>query len=119
MASNRFGDLFSYTTWGESHGESIGVVIDGCPPLLPLTENEINEALFLRRPGRNAFVSPRQEEDLVEILSGVHEGHTTGAPISLLPIFINTASMMGREVVEHLREKLRAVLLLELLRRRS
>lgn len=84
MASNRFGDQFSYTTWGESHGKAIGVIVDGCPPLLPLEELEINQALQLRKPGRNAFVSPRQEDDRVEILSGVYEGLTTGAPISLL-----------------------------------
>lgn len=84
MASNSFGTIFKITTWGESHGKAIGVVIDGCPAGLEIEESEINEALALRAPGRNPYTSPRKEEDRAEILSGVFEGHTTGAPISLL-----------------------------------
>lgn len=83
MASNRFGTHFCITTWGESHGKAIGVVIDGCPAGLAITESEINTALEERRPGR-ALTSERNESDQCEILSGVFEGKTTGTPISLI-----------------------------------
>ncbi len=81
---NTFGKLFTITTWGESHGAAVGVVIDGCPPGLPLSEGDIQGDLDRRRPGQSSIVTPRKEKDLVEILSGVFEGRTTGAPISLL-----------------------------------
>ena len=81
---NSFGKLFRITTWGESHGPAVGVVIDGCPPQLPLTVEEIQAELDRRRPGQSDIVTPRKEEDRVEILSGVFEGRTTGVPISLL-----------------------------------
>lgn len=84
MGSNQFGTLFRIVTWGESHGKAIGVVIDGCPAGLALSEEEINEQLFYRRPGRNPYTSPRNEEDKAEIYSGVFEGVTTGTPISLI-----------------------------------
>lgn len=84
MASNSFGNLFKIVTWGESHGKAIGVVIDGCPAGIALSEQDINAELFWRMPGRNSFTSPRKENDCVEILSGVFEGVTTGAPISLV-----------------------------------
>lgn len=84
MASNHFGKIFRITTWGESHGVAIGVVIDGCPAGVAITEEEINRELSLRAPGKNRNTSPRKEEDHVQILSGVFEGVTTGAPISLL-----------------------------------
>ena len=84
MASNSFGDIFRFTTWGESHGPALGVVIDGCPPLLPLAAEDFGEALARRRTGQSAFTSQRQEADEVKILSGVFEGMTTGTPISLL-----------------------------------
>ncbi len=84
MASNSFGTLFKITTWGESHGKAIGVVIDGCPAGLSLDESDIQAALALRAPGRNPYTSPRAEEDRAEILSGVFEGITTGAPISIM-----------------------------------
>lgn len=84
MASNRFGNLFTISTWGESHGPAIGVVIDGCPAGLAIDEACINHALKLRAPGRNAYTSPRKEPDHAEILSGIFEGVTTGAPISIL-----------------------------------
>lgn len=84
MASNQFGQIFRITTWGESHGKAIGVVVDGCPAGLNISEEEINKKLELRRPGYNSFTSPRKEEDRAEILSGVFEGQTTGAPISIL-----------------------------------
>lgn len=81
---NSFGKLFTITTWGESHGPAVGVVIDGCPPRLPLTTADIQVELDRRRPGQSDIVTPRKEEDRVEILAGVFEGRTTGAPISLL-----------------------------------
>lgn len=84
MASNSFGTIFKITTWGESHGKAIGVVIDGCPAGLWINEDEINAALALRAPGRNPYTSPRAEPDRAQILSGTFEGQTTGAPISIL-----------------------------------
>jgi chorismate synthase len=80
---NSFGHLFRITTWGESHGGGVGVVIDGCPPRLPLTEADIQPDLDRRRPGQSAIVSPRQEADRVQILSGTFEGQTLGTPISM------------------------------------
>lgn len=84
MASNSFGQLFRITTWGESHGKAIGVVIDGCPAGVPITVADLNLALALRAPGRNALTTPRQETDQADIYSGVFEGKTTGAPISIV-----------------------------------
>jgi len=84
MASNSFGNIFKITTWGESHGKAIGVVIDGCPAGLEIDESEINAALALRAPGRNPYTSPRTEADRAEILSGLFEGKTTGAPICII-----------------------------------
>jgi chorismate synthase len=81
---NIFGKLFTISTWGESHGAAVGVVIDGCPPGLPLAVADIQGDLDRRRPGQSAIVTPRKEKDVVEILSGVFEGKTTGTPISLL-----------------------------------
>ncbi len=84
MGSNQFGNLFRITTWGESHGKAIGVVIDGCPAGLPISEEEISCELAKRAPGRNPLTSPRKEPDQAEIFSGVFEGKTTGAPISIV-----------------------------------
>jgi chorismate synthase len=84
MASNSIGTLFRFTTWGESHGPAIGVVIDGCPSLIPLSEEDIQPWLDKRKPGQSRFTTQRQEGDKVKILSGVFEGVTTGAPISLI-----------------------------------
>ena len=81
---NSFGKLFQITTWGESHGPAIGVVVDGCPPRLPLSAEDIQGELDRRRPGQSDIVTPRKEEDREEILSGVFEGRTTGTPISML-----------------------------------
>lgn len=81
---NTFGHLFRITTWGESHGPAVGVVVDGCPPRLPITAEEIQAELDRRRPGQSDIVTPRKEADQVEILSGVFEGQTTGTPISML-----------------------------------
>jgi chorismate synthase len=80
---NSFGLVFRITTWGESHGGGVGVVIDGCPPRLSLTEADIQPDLDRRRPGQSSIVSPRQEGDRVQILSGTFEGKTLGTPISL------------------------------------
>ena len=84
MSDNSFGKLFKFTTWGESHGPSIGCVIDGTPPNISLTENDIQIWLNQRKPGTSRFVTQRREPDLVKILSGVFEGKTTGTPIALL-----------------------------------
>jgi chorismate synthase len=84
MAGNSFGTLFRFTTWGESHGPAIGVVVDGTPPRLSLAEPDIQHWLDKRKPGQSRFSSQRREEDLVRILSGVFDGMTTGTPIQLL-----------------------------------
>jgi chorismate synthase len=84
MSHNSFGHLFRVTTWGESHGPAIGCVVDGAPPGIALAESDIQPFLDRRRPGQSKFTTQRQEPDQVRILSGVHEGRTTGTPISLL-----------------------------------
>ena len=84
MAGSSFGNIFRITTWGESHGVALGVVVDGCPAGLELSENDIQIFLNRRKPGANPYATPRKEDDLVEILSGVFEGKTTGTPISLM-----------------------------------
>jgi chorismate synthase len=81
--ANTFGNLFRITTWGESHGGGVGVVVDGCPPRLKLTEADIQPDLDRRRPGQSRIVSPRKESDTVQILSGTFEGKTLGTPICL------------------------------------
>ncbi|MDF2868259.1 MAG: chorismate synthase [Gammaproteobacteria bacterium] len=84
MASNTLGRLFSVTTFGESHGLAMGCIVDGCPPGLSLCESDIQTELERRRPGSSPFVSQRRESDIVQILSGIHEGKTTGTAIGLL-----------------------------------
>ena len=84
MSHNSFGHLFRVTTWGESHGPSIGCVVDGCPPRLTLSEADIQPWLDQRRPGQSKYTTQRQEPDAVRILSGVFEGQTTGTPIALV-----------------------------------
>jgi chorismate synthase len=84
MGGNSFGVLFRISTWGESHGKALGVVIDGCPPGVDLSEEDIQRELDRRKPGRGKGTSPREERDRPEILSGIFEGKTTGTPISLL-----------------------------------
>jgi chorismate synthase len=101
--SNSFGKIFRIATWGESHGGGVGVAIDGCPPQLPLTADEIQVELDRRRPGQSDIVTPRKEEDRVEILSGVFEGRTTGTPIALL--VRNTDQRPG--AYDEMREKFR------------
>lgn len=84
MSGNRFGTLFQYQSWGESHGPAIGCVVDGVPPRLALTEADIQPFLDKRKPGQSRFTTQRQEADVVKIMSGTFEGQTTGTPISLL-----------------------------------
>lgn len=84
MAGSTFGNIFKITTWGESHGKALGVVIDGCPSGLSLCEEDIQPYLDRRKPGQTSISTPRKESDRVEILSGVFQGRTTGTPISLL-----------------------------------
>ena len=101
MASNSFGNFFRITTWGESHGKGIGVVIDGCPAGLNLADEDINQALALRAPGRNQYTTPRKEKDIAEIYSGVFEGKTTGAPISIV-IHNHDVKSSSYEPIKHL-----------------
>ncbi len=101
MASNSFGNIFRITTWGESHGKAVGVVIDGCPAGVQLDETDINTALALRAPGNNQYTSPRKEPDKAEIYSGVFEGKTTGAPISII-IMNKDADSSKYEPIKHL-----------------
>ncbi len=84
MSWNSFGRVFRFTTWGESHGPALGVVIDGCPPGIALSEGDIQPFLDKRRPGTSRFTTQRREPDQVRILSGVFDGRTTGTPISLM-----------------------------------
>ncbi|MCI7106759.1 MAG: chorismate synthase [Agathobacter sp.] len=84
MAGSSYGNIFRITTWGESHGKGIGVVVDGCPAGLPLCEEDIQKYLDRRKPGQSKFTTQRNETDTVEILSGIFEGRTTGTPISML-----------------------------------
>lgn len=83
MAGSTYGTIFRITTWGESHGQGIGVVIDGCPSGIPLREEDIQVYLDRRRPGQSKFTTQRQEGDKAQILSGIFEGKTTGTPISI------------------------------------
>lgn len=84
MAGSGFGTILRLTTWGESHGDGIGVVLDGCPAGLPLSEADVQMYLDRRKPGQSKYTTKRQEADQVEILSGVFEGMTTGTPISMI-----------------------------------
>lgn len=84
MSGSIYGTHFTITTWGESHGAGIGVVVDGCPAGLPLREEDIQSYLDRRKPGQTRYSTPRKESDSVEILSGIFEGRTTGTPISLV-----------------------------------
>ena len=84
MPGNSFGHLFRITTFGESHGGGVGVVVDGCPPGILLSENDIQPELDRRKPGQSAITTPRKEEDTIQILSGVFEGKTTGTPILII-----------------------------------
>jgi len=94
---NTFGHLFRVTTFGESHGPGLGVVVDGCPPKIPLATDEIQRELDRRRPGQSALVSQRREDDQVEILSGVDAGLTLGTPIAML---VRNRDARGRDYSE-------------------
>lgn len=84
MASNSFGNIFKFTTFGESHGLGLGVVVDGCPAGLELSADEVNAALKIRAPGKSKYTTPRKEPDQAQIISGIFEGKTTGAPIAIV-----------------------------------
>ena len=84
MAGSTYGKILTMTTWGESHGAGVGVVVDGCPAGLALCEEDVQRYLDRRKPGQSRFTTKRSESDTVEILSGVFEGRTTGTPISML-----------------------------------
>ena len=84
MSGNTFGKIFTLTSFGESHGKALGCVIDGCPPGIGLSENDIQKDLDRRKPGNSKFTTQRKESDMVEILSGTFEGKTTGTPICLI-----------------------------------
>jgi chorismate synthase len=97
MPGNSFGNLFRITTWGESHGPALGVVIDGCPAGLDISERDIQRELDRRRPGQSRITTQRKEPDRVEILSGVFEGKTLGTPISLM---IENADVISKSYEE-------------------
>ncbi|MDE2026147.1 MAG: chorismate synthase [Patescibacteria group bacterium] len=84
MPGNSFGQLFKITTFGESHGGAVGVVVDGCPPGLEISEQEIQKELDRRKPGQSVITTPRKEQDIIHIFSGVFEGRTTGTPIMMI-----------------------------------
>lgn len=103
MAGSTFGKLFRVTTWGESHGIGIGAVVDGCPAGLPLNEEIVQQYLNRRKPGQTKYSTPRKEEDLVQIQSGVFEGKTTGTPISMVVYNQTQRSKDYSEIAEYYR----------------
>src|SRR5438552_270524 len=103
MAGNSFGTLFRFTTWGESHGPAIGVVVDGVPPRIPLAEPDIQHWLDRRRPGQSRYTTQRREPDEVKILSGVFEGQTTGTPIQLMIDNVDQRSKDYRNIADRFR----------------
>lgn len=103
MAGSTFGTIFKITTWGESHGKGVGVVVDGCPAGLPLCEEDIQKFLDRRKPGQSKYTTPRKEDDTVEILSGVFDGKTTGTPISLVVYNKNQHSGDYSEIASYYR----------------
>lgn len=103
MSGSTFGNLFKITTWGESHGPGVGVVIDGCPAGLPLCEDDIQAYLNRRKPGQSKFSTPRKEDDTVQIQSGIFEGRTTGTPISMAVYNKNQRSIDYREIASYYR----------------
>lgn len=103
MAGSSFGNIFRITTWGESHGKGLGVVVDGCPAGLSLCEEDIQKFLNRRKPGQSKYTTPRKEDDAVEILSGVFEGKSTGTPISLVVYNKNQQSKDYSEIASYYR----------------
>lgn len=103
MAGSTLGTLFKITTWGESHGKGVGVVVDGCPAGLKLCEEDIQQYLNRRKPGQSRYSTPRKEDDSVEILSGIFEGRTTGTPISMVVFNKNQRSKDYSEIAQYYR----------------
>jgi chorismate synthase len=103
MAGNSFGTLFRFTSWGESHGPEIGCVVDGTPPLIPLSESDLQHWLDRRKPGQSRFTTQRREPDAVKIVSGVFEGKTTGAPIGLIIENVDQRSKDYGDIAEKFR----------------
>lgn len=103
MAGSNYGNIFKVTTWGESHGRGVGVVVDGCPAGLPLKEEFIQSYLNRRKPGQTKYSTPRKEEDKVEILSGIFDGKTTGTPISLVVLNENQKSADYSKIANYYR----------------
>ena len=101
--SNTFGSNFRVSTWGESHGNAIGVMIDGCPPMLPINESDIQKELDRRKPGQSAITTQRKESDSAEILSGVFEGQSLGTPIQII---VWNSDAKSKDY-EHMRESFR------------
>jgi chorismate synthase len=103
MAGSIYGNSFAISTWGESHGAGVGVVIDGCPAGLPIKEEDIQLYLDRRKPGRTKYSTPRKEEDRLQILSGTFEGRTTGTPISLIVYNENQRSYDYSDIAKYYR----------------
>ena len=111
MAGSGFGTNFRITTWGETHGAGVGVVVDGCPAGLPLEREDVQKYLDRRKPGQSKYTTQRKEGDQVEILSGIFEGRTTGTPISMVVYNKDQRSkdyskdVYKRQVHDHCRRK--------------
>jgi chorismate synthase len=103
MAGNTFGTLFRFTTWGESHGPAIGVIVDGVPSRIALSEPDIQQWLDKRRPGQSRYTTQRQEPDQVKILSGTFNGETTGTPVSLMIENVDQRSKDYRNIADRFR----------------
>lgn len=103
MAGSTFGNIFRITTWGESHGEGLGVIVDGCPAGIELSEEYIQQYMDRRKPGQSKFVTQRKESDSVKIMSGVFEGKTTGTPIALMVFNENQRSADYTEISQYYR----------------
>jgi chorismate synthase len=103
MAGNTFGELFRITTFGESHGGGVGVIVDGCPAGLEISEEEIQVELDRRKPGQSRITTPRAEQDIIKIYSGVFEGKTTGTPIMMMAINADAKSQDYNELKNYYR----------------
>ncbi|MDD3218384.1 MAG: chorismate synthase [Lachnospiraceae bacterium] len=103
MAGSMLGNIFKISTWGESHGKGVGVVVDGCPAGLEISKEDIQIHLNRRKPGQNRYSTPRKEDDTVEILSGIFEGRTTGTPISMVIYNTSQRSHDYSEIKEYYR----------------
>lgn len=103
MYGSIFGNIYRFSTWGESHGKAIGAVVDGCPAGVPLCEDDIQKFLDRRKPGQSRFTTQRKEADQVEILSGIFEGKTTGTPISMIVRNTDQRSRDYSEIAEYYR----------------